>query len=496
MKLSQGPLVSLFADDAGVPLQQRLFDRLRGAILSGAIRPGDRLPSTRTLSRDLGVSRNTVVAAVDRLTAEGYLEARVGSGTFVSRSLPEEAMAPAVRLAPTPRPVRPVTVPAAGAELLPFRPGVPAIDQFEVETWRKLLAKRWRDAAGLLLGGDTSGGWLPLRRILAAHLQTSRGLDCDAEQILVLPGRTAALQLAAALVLAPGARVWVEDPGCPVQRAVLEGRGLHPVPVPVDLDGLDVERAQRLAADADAALVTPGWQFPLGGSLGMRRRQSLLAWARRTGGWVIEDDCDGGIRYSGRPLASLQGLDDGGRVLHLGCLEKTLVPALRLAWLVVPPELVGAAQALRQTLDLAVALPEQMAVHDFLAEGHFASHLRRARCAYAERQETLLAAAKRHWQGALTLSSAPAGLHLAGRIDPSLGLADTELEALAAAHRLELPALSGFRTGLTERDMVVLGYAAFTPEKIGRAAERLALVLDKALPARRRGVFRAAVPAE
>lgn len=508
MKLSQGPLLSLFDGSDGTPLQQRLFDRLRGAIVNGAIRPGERLPSTRTLATDLGVSRNTVVAAVDRLTAEGYLEARIGSGTFVCRSLPDDAMAPAVRLAPsaatrapvaTPKPA--VPVPAAGAELLPFEPGVPAYDQFDIDTWRRLLAKRWRDAGGLLLGNDTSGGWTALRRVLAGHLQTSRGIACDPEQILILPDRRSGLEFVATLLLTAGDTVWLEEPGCPLQALTFAHRGYNIAHVPVDADGIDPERGARLAPDARLALVTPGWQFPMGGTMPLRRRMAVLAWARRSGAWLLEDDRDGGYRYTGRPLPALQGLDEDERVLHLGALDNTLVPALRLAWLVVPSSLIGAAQALRARMGLHVPLPEQMAVHDFLTEGHYASHMRRTRRLYAERQQALLFAAERHWSGAITVEAAGSGLHLVGRLSPSLGVDDSSLSALAAQARISLPALSACRRVHTiagDPGAVVLGYAAFSPERLSRAAERLANVMDKArctLP-QRLAAPRRLIPAE
>ena len=508
MKLSQGPLLSLFDGADGTPLQQRLFDRLRGAIVSGAIRPGERLPSTRTLATDLGVSRNTVVAAVDRLTAEGYLEARIGSGTFVCRTLPDDAMAPAVRLAPSaairtpaqaPKPA--VPVPAAGAELLPFEPCAPAYDQFDIDTWRRLLAKRWRDAGGLLLGHDTAGGWMALRRVLAGHLQTSRGITCDPEQILILPDRRSGFEFAATLLLTAGDTVWLEEPGCPLQALTFGQRGYNVAHVPVDADGMDPDRGARLAPDARLAVVTPGWQFPQGGTMPLRRRMAVLAWARRNGAWLLEDDRDGGHRYTGRPLPALQGLDENERVLHLGTLDNTLVPALRLAWMVVPSSLVAAAQGLRARMGLHVPLPEQMAVHDFLVEGHYASLLRRTRRLYAERQQALLFAAERHWSGAISVEAASSGLHLVGRLSPTLGVDDAALSALAAQARITLPAISSCRRtpGMTgDPGAVVLGYAAFTPERLSRAAERLAGVIDKAriTLAHRVMVPRRLVPAE
>lgn len=484
MKNAQGPLLQLFHSDQSAPLQQQLFQRLRGAILDGAFRAGERLPSTRTLSRDLGVSRNTVVAAVDRLVAEGYLETRVGSGTYVAARLPDDAMAPALRVAAsTLQPTAPLrdSAPRGGiaGDTLPFRPGLPAIDLFDLDVWKRLIGRRWRDAGASALGRDAGGGWLPLRRVLASHLQASRGLRCEPEQILILPSRNAALELSASLLLAAGDRVWLEDPGCPTQRAVFSARPCPATFVPVDREGLDPDLAQRLCPDARLAVVTPGWQFPAGGTMPMRRRLSLLSWARRTGAWVLEDDADGGFRYEGRPLAALQGLDEAGRVLHLGSFDRVLVPAIRMAWLVLPPELLGAAHDLRTRLGLTVPLPEQMAIHDLIADGHLASHLRRSRRAYADRQEALRAAAARHWTGALTLEEAPAGLHLTARVMPSLGLSAAEVETLAAARGVEVQALCGYQAGRSDRTGLILGYAACTPDRIARAAERLGEVLER-----------------
>ncbi|MFM2044520.1 MAG: hypothetical protein RLY86_3096 [Pseudomonadota bacterium] len=491
MKNAQGPLLSLFQTDGSSPLQQQLFDRLRGAILDGAFHCGDRLPSTRTLARDLGVSRNTVVAAIDRLVAEGYLETRVGSGTYVTRRLPDDAMTPALRVAASSTRPGPTIADSAprGAiigDTLPFRAGLPAVDQFDLDVWKRLIMRRWRDAGPSVLGRDAGGGWLPLRRVLAAHLQAARGLRCDPEQILVLPSRTAGLEVAASLIVAAGDRVWLEDPGCPTQRAVILVRACHPAFIPVDGEGFDPDRAQRLCPDARMAVVTPGWQFPAGGTMPMRRRLALLSWARRSGGWVLEDDADGGYTYDGRPLPALQGLDEGGRVIHLGSFDRVLVPAVRLAWLVVPPELLGAAQDLRCRLGATVPLPEQMAIHDLIAEGHLASHLRRTRRVYAARRDALRSAAERYWTEALTLEEAGAGLHLTARTTPALGLSAAEVAVLAAARGIELQALEGFEAGRHDRTGLILGYAACTEEKILRAAERLAMALDRPTAARGR----------
>lgn len=483
MKLSQGPLLSLFDDDQDAPLQQRLFDRLRAAILQGALRTGDRLPSTRTLAADLSVSRNTVVAAIDRLVAEGYLESRVGSGTFVCRTLPDDALRPALRLAPTVPTVssRPATVPAAATEWLPFQPGIPALDSFDIETWRRVLAKRWRDAAGLLLGQDTDGGWYPLRRLLAAHLQTSRAVHCDPDQILILPDRRTGLELVAGLLLGPTDQVLLADGGCPLQRAVFAGRARIAL-AGGDGDGMLPDPGGDGTPRPHLTLVNPSWPQPLGGVMPLRRRVALLAAVRQGGGWVLEDEYDGGWRYGGRPLPSLQGLDEAGRVLHLGGLERTLVPVLRLSWLVLPPTLVEPARRLRAALGILVPLPEQMAVHDFIQDGHYASHLRRTRLIHAERQQALLDAAARYWQGMILPQPAEAGLHLTAPLAPGLRFTDGDIASAAARHRLSLTPLSGLRARPDTAEgpgALILGYAPFTPPLIEKAARRLGEVLER-----------------
>ncbi|HYC03769.1 MAG TPA: PLP-dependent aminotransferase family protein [Azospirillaceae bacterium] len=480
-KAGHGPVLAMFDGQEQAPLQQRLFDRLRGAILSGTLAPGDRLPSTRTLAHDLGLSRNTVVAAVERLAAEGYLEARVGSGTYVARVLPDELLTADAATAPAPQAARaaaPRPRPAAETPL-PFRPGLAALDQFDLDSWRRILAKRWRQAQAPALERDTGLGWAPLRRALAVHLDGARGIRVDPGQIVIVPTRAAATELACALVAEPGATAWTEDPGCPNLKAQLACRAIRAVPVPVDAEGLDPVAGRALAPNARLAFVSPAWQFPLGGAMSLQRRLDLMAWARTSGAWIVEDDSDGGFRYTGKPLAALKGLDADGHVLHVGGFDRVLFPSLRVAYLVVPPEMAEDAAILRSRMDLHVPLMEQMALADFMNDGHLASHIRRARQTYQERQEALVDAAKRRWSGAIELVPSAAGLHALARLAP--GLSDTALQAQAARHSVEVMALSPYHAapGPATPQGLVLGFAAFGPALINRAAERLAVVLER-----------------
>lgn len=497
-----GPLLTLPDDGRGGPLQQRLFDRLRAAILDGILAPGDRLPSTRTLARDLGLSRNTALAAIERLTAEGYLEARVGSGTYVTGKLPEEYGARPLAAPPSPPPSPSTsTVPGGGAPTLPFRPGVAALDQFDVDTWRRLLARSWRSLPVRALDRDRGGGWRPLRQAVAAYLDAGRGIRCHPDQIIILPSRAAALELAATLAGEPGDTAWMEDPGCPTTAALLRRLGLRAVPVPVDGEGLDVAAGRDLAPQSRLAVVAPGCQMPVGSLMSLERRHALLAWARSGGALIVEDDSDGGYRFSGQAPTALYSLDaaapgGGGRVLHLGSFDRLLYPGLRVAYLVLPPALVERAVALRALLDLHVPVAEQSTLAEFIDDGHLASHLRRSRVTYQERREALFDAARRLWSGALTLVPAPAGLQTVARFGPAApdgghmardAGRDAAFCRAAAGRSLDLVPLSGFfhtaghaaGQAADRGQGLVLGFGAFAPPLIARAAERLAQILEQ-----------------
>ncbi|MDE1147607.1 MAG: PLP-dependent aminotransferase family protein [Azospirillaceae bacterium] len=502
MKSRRGPLLTLTDGGEGGSLQQRLFDRLRHAIATGVVAPGERLPSTRTLARDMGLSRNTAVAAIERLTAEGYLESRVGSGTFVVENLPPD-YAPAEARAPAPRPrAQGGADPASNASgpagpTLPFRPGIAAGDQLDIEAWRRVLSRSWRSLSARALERDCAPGWRPLRVALAGFLEASRGLRCHPDQILILPGRAAALDLAVGLAAGPGDRVWTEDPGCPLTQALVRRLGMAPVPVPADADGLDPRMGQALAPDARLAIVTANCQIPLGTVMSLERRQALLDWAARADARIIEDDGDGGFTYETRPPATLMSLDGptaqrrGSRVLHIGGFERILYPGLRIAYLVVPEDLLDRALEMRALFELHAPVVEQSALAEFIDEGHLASHLRRSRLTYQERRETLIDAAKRLWSGALTLSPGAAGLQMAARLADGLALKtapglspDMALRQAARARSIDVTPLSGFHAHAGHGAQMgvpqglVLGYAAFTPPLILRAAQRLAETLD------------------
>jgi len=484
--------VTLMLDrGSGVPLHRQLYDRLRAAILGGRLRAGTRLPSTRALASQLGVSRNTVMGAFLQLLAEGYLEGRVGSGTYVSDSLPEDLLRATARVGREEEESagRGRTLSKRGEVLAStrastsrdrgvpraFRPGVPALDQFPSRVWGRLASRVWRRPPRGLLGYGDPAGYRPLREEIAAYLGAARAVGCVWEQVIVVSGSQQALDLAARVLLDPGDAAWVEDPGYAGARGALISAGADIVPVPVDGEGLEVSTGIERVADARLAYVSPSHQYPLGATMSLSRRLELLAWASRAGSWVLEDDYDSEYRYTGRPLEALQGLDTEGRVIYIGTFSKVLSPALRLGYLVVPPDLVDPFTAARELADRCSPLVEQAVLARFIAEGFFASHLRRMRVLYAERQAALVEAAARDLRELLDVRPAEAGMHLVGWLPESAD--DREAASRAAARGVEATALSLYGIEPSRRGGLLLGYAAVGEQEIRTGVRRLAAAL-------------------
>ena len=474
------------------PLFRQVYEGLRQSILAGRLAPGVRLPATRGLAAELGVSRNTVLNAYEQLLAEGYLEGKIGSGTYVPRALPEEMLqvrhaAEAAR--PTPFPRRALSrrgellaAASAGAGCSsglarPFRSGIPALDDFPVETWKRLVTRHLRRPPRELLGYDDPAGYAPLRKAIAAHLGPARAVYCEPEQVIVITGSQQGLDLVAHILLDDGDTAWMEDPGYPSARAALRGAGVKVVPIAVDAEGLDVAAGNARCPAARLAYVTPSHQYPLGVTLSLSRRLALLDWARRANAWVIEDDYDSEFRYAGRPLAALQGLDRDRRVLYLGTFSKALFPALRLGYLVVPPDLVDACVAARAVIDRQTSTLMQAVVADFLEEGHFHRHIRRMRTLYQERQETLLNAASRELTGMLELCPCETGLHLMGWL--SEGRDDRQTSQILARAGVEAPPLWNYCSAPQGRGGLLLGYAGSDARQIRDGVRRLGAAYDR-----------------
>jgi len=475
-----------------VPLHRQLYDGFRDAILTGRLPPGGRIPSSRLLARELGLSRNTVALAFAQLHAEGYIEGQLRSGTYVSRTVPDALLRaqwrPADRATassgraglsargralagtglhseePAPKPPR------------AFRPGLPALDAFPRRLWTRLANRRWRCGHDLPLAYSDPAGFRPLREAIAGHVAAARGAHCTAEQVLVVSGSQQALDLAARVLLDPGDAVWLEEPGYLGARAALLGAAARIVPVPLDREGLSVTEGERDAPSARMVCVTPSHQYPTGVTMSAGRRLSLLQWAARADAWILEDDYDSDFRYASRPLACLQGMDAGGRVVYIGTFSKTLFPALRLGYLIVPLHVADAFRAARAVCDRHSPTIDQAVLADFIGEGHFGRHVRRMRTLYEERQVALVEAG-RAVEGLIEIRPAEAGLHLVGWLPP--GVSDRRAAAALKQEGIEALALSPHYIGSTEREALLLGYAAFDRRAIRRGVEKMGAVLRR-----------------
>ncbi|MDA7086888.1 PLP-dependent aminotransferase family protein [Pseudomonas sp. SA3-5] len=461
-------------------LARQLYQALRERILDGRLASGTRLPASRELAGLLGISRNTVTRALDQLYAEGYVEGRVGAGTYVAelatvvRAPPAAAAAVPSSAALQRLAAHHLNPPLEGAPRA-FRVGVPAFDLFPFETWARLSARFWRKSSAARLGYGDPAGDAQLRELIAAYLRNSRGLHCDPAQILVTCGAQQAISLCAQLLIEPGDRVAVENPGYRAAGHALAVAGAQLVGIPVDGEGLDTAALER-AGRCRLAYVTPSHQYPTGVTLSLARRLELLNWAERHDGWIIEDDYDGEYRYSGTPLAPLAALDRQGRVLYVGTFGKIAFPALRLGYLVLPPALVEAF-AQRRALDIRHSeIGSQAVMAAFIAAGHFQRHIRRMRGAARSRRDALLAGWPQPIPGCAPPPAVEAGLHLCVRVD-SLAR-ERQLITSAAAVGVELNGLSDYwladsAVPADRRAGLVLGFAAVPEARIDEALRAL-----------------------
>ena len=481
------PFPTLAIDPAASrPLHRQIYFAIREAILEGRLRPGVRLPATRSLAKDLAVSRNTVMAAFEQLRAEGYIDGRVGAGSFIPRHLPDEAPPRRRSLGPPGRaPALPRRISARGAMLVglrhrgstprPFSPGLPELEQFPFRDWARLLARRWRRPHRAFLVGGEPGGYRPLCEAIADYLAMARAVFCRADQVIITSGAQQALDLAARVLIDPGDPVWMEEPGYPPTSAVLRAAGARVVPVPVDDEGLAVVAGREVEPAPRLICVSPSHQYPLGVTMSLGRRLELLECARAIDGMVIEDDYDSEYRYAGRPLAALQGLDGDGRVIYLGTMSKVMFPGLRIGYMIVPEHLVDAFLAVRAMVDAHPSSIAQAALADFITEGFLGAHIRRMRQLYAERQAALIEAFRARFGERLALAPAAAGMHLVARLAP--GSDDRALARRAAEAGVETPALSYYYQGAPAARGLLLGYAGVGQRATERAADRLAEVL-------------------
>jgi GntR family transcriptional regulator / MocR family aminotransferase len=482
----------LLSLDGHGPIYQQIYRALRGAILSGALPPHTRLSSTRSLAHETGVSRNTVVIAYEQLLAEGYIVGQLGSGTFVAPEIPDvahtvvertrvanaaddasaydcSAYATRARMAPSPvmRPPRP-------AIRYDFRYGLPDLEAFPFDIWRKLLARHIRaTAAGPLMYGAPEGS-LRLREVITGYLRRARGVQCDPDQVLIVNGSQQALDLIARTLIDPDDVVVIENPNYLGAREVFLAAGARLAPGLVDEEGLNIDRLPPLARRARLIYVTPSHQFPTGAIMPLARRLALLAWAANHGSYVIEDDYDSEYRYEGRPIEAMQSLDRNGRVIYVGTLSKILFPALRLGYLVLPKALIEVFRTLKYLSDRHTASLQQDVVTEFVAQGHFERHLRRTRKRNAQRRVALLRALEREFGDAISVQGANAGLHLLAWFRNRAPEDAEEIVARAEQAGVGVYPVTPFYLDRPPAAGLVLGYAALNASEIDAGITRLA----------------------
>ena len=465
-------------------LHRQIYDAFRAAIVNGSLRPGQRIPSTRVLASEICVSRFPVLNAYAQLLAEGYLESRVGAGTVIASSLPDQlTSSEPVGSTHAPTPSGPRSV-ARRCSILPrvacspwlqswgaFRVGQVAFDQFPLHVWSNLVARRCRSMdAHAFHYGDQMGS-MAFRKAIANYLKTARSLHCEAEQVMIVGGSQQALEISARVLLDPGNSVWVEQPGYRLARDVFALTGCHPVAVPVDNEGLDVAAGMKQCRKARAAFITPSHQFPLGVTMSASRRLQLVDWAQNSGSWIIEDDYDSEFRYESLPIASLQGLDSNSRVIYIGTFSKVLFPSLRLGYVVIPSDLVDHFLRIRRAMDIGPPTFYQAVLADFIREGHFARHLRRMRVLYCERRTALVDSIRKELGSMVEVRGGEAGMHLAVTL-PS-GSRDVELAERAAGQNLWIWPLSRSYMGEMSRPGFILGFGSATVVEIPPAVRKL-----------------------
>ena len=451
-------------DGTAGPQGARVHQALRDAILAGRLLPGSRLPPSRALAAQLGIRRNTVVGAFERLLSDGLVEARVGAGTFVAEHVPVGPAAPERSLATPPLEA------ASGAGV--FALGRTTVDALFQDRLRRAVAKRLRTFDPVHLGyGDPRGG-RELRERVAGHLLVSRGVRCDPGHVVLVSGTQQGLRLCLGVVLRPGDAAWMEDPGYPAARRALDAAGARLVPVPVDGHGLVVEAGRRRAPRARVAYVTPSHQFPTGVAMRMHRRVSLLDWARDADAWVLEDDYDSEFRYAGPPLTALAGIDAARRVIYLGTFSKVLFPGLRMGYVVLPPSLLEPVLAARAALDRFPPSLLEGAVADLMAGGDVSAHVRRMRGRYRAARDAVAETLAAHSGGALRVAVPDQGLHLVARLqpDPPPGAA----ARIRDAARVQAWLLSETRLEPDPSDGFVLGFSGHGIADLRDGAKRLA----------------------
>ncbi len=472
------------------PLFRQLYDQIRAAILDGRLKANSRIPSSRDLMEQLGVSRTTVVSAIDRLIAEGYLHTSQGRGTFVSREIPDEQVLP-----------QPVSSEAVShknklsnhlsaygqtivdtdrsnwhtGESKPFCPGEPALDEFPIAVWSKIVRRVWKSLDPSRLSYGEPAGYAPLRTQVAEYLSIRRGVNCDPSQVMIVSGTQQAVDIVARISIDPNDQVLFENPGYVSARDAFVKRGAKITPIPVDESGAMIEEAISKHRKARLAYVTPSHQYPLGVTLPIDRRLALLNWAHENEALILEDDYDSEYRYAQQPLPCMQGLDHGARTIYVGSFSKVVFPALGLGYAIVPKPMVTAFENALKLVSRPGSQVDQIVLSEFIRQGHFVRHLRRMRKTHALRRATFVSEIEQHLSEKLTVIGCPAGLHCTTILKTKQR--DTDLVAALDQQGIIARPLSGYYLPETpvkkRRNGLVFGFASATPAVIRKKVRQM-----------------------
>jgi GntR family transcriptional regulator/MocR family aminotransferase len=479
--ISSGTLPVIAIDRRDVlPLHRQLYEGFRTAILSGNLRPGHQVPSTRMLAMELGISRFPVTDAYAQLLAEGYFESRAGSGTFVSNSLSMQRNSTKDNgsRSASAREVSQRSLLIPRYENRPWRYGwgafgvhQPAFDRFPFEAWSRLVARHSRQRRPQVIHDTNPLGSERFREAICSYLRISRAVQCEPNQIMIVSGSQQALEITARVLLDPGDAVWIEEPAYQLTRSVLQGAGCRLNPIPVDGEGIDVTAGIKACPNARAAFVTPSHQYPLGSTMSASRRLQLLNWADAAGAWIIEDDYDSEYRYEVMPISSLQGLDSNARVIYIGTFSKVLFASLRIGYIVIPADLVDRYISVRLAMDIFPPYLYQEVLTDFMQRGHFTRHIRKMRALYKERRTALVSSIRATFGSEMELHGVEAGMHVAATLPA--GLSDIQIATLAAERQLWLWPLSPCYMTNPSRQGFILGYGNTSQGQIVQAVHQL-----------------------
>ncbi|MDS1139928.1 PLP-dependent aminotransferase family protein [Pusillimonas sp. SM2304] len=485
-------LLQTIERQGGQSLSRQVYDVLRHLILQGDIAAGTKLTASRALARDTGLSRNTVLAAYEQLQSEGYIVTSSGSGTYVSDTMPARSEPATVAADNGGDPEKPqLVLSRRGTQIIrnaqasdkqwgAFVPGVPDVSQFPHRTWLRLLRRHWRKPDPALLTYAYGAGYLPLRTALSEHLRLARSVRCDSDQVLLSSGIHQSISLIANLLGDSGCSAWIENPAYWGAANMLRTCGIRTVPIDLDEEGL-APTASQMEDPPRFIFVTPSHQYPLGTVMSLARRRMLLEYAHTHGTWIIEDDYDSEFRFGGRPIASLQGLDDNDRVLYLGTFSKTLFPSLRLGYMVVPKALTGHFSTGLTELYRDGRQIEQAVLADFISEGHYAAHIRRARMCYARRQALLRDAILDAFGADWPVSTQDAGMHLVMHLPP--GTDDVGIVLAARSAEIYVRALSRYYADGVGPPGLLLGYATVPDDQIAPMFRKLTQLILPGLKA-------------